>query len=397
MDVHRTAGGTGTYPDAVDRAGPALPGPGAAAPRRGTLLALPGHVLRPAFAQPVVDTSMKGMTMSYRVAINGFGRIGRNYLAVPAGARAARRRASSVVGDQRPVGPGHAGPPARARLDVRPAAPGRRATTTPTSSSAARRSRSFRERDPANLPLGRPRRRPRHRVDRQLRTRDDAAAHLKAGARRVLISAPGKDVDATLVARRQRRRRTTRSQHEILSAASCTTNCVAPMVKVLHEAFGVERGLPDHRARVHQRPGPARRAAQGPAPGPRRRGEHHPDQHRRRQGRRPGAAGTGRPPRRRRAAGAGRERLDLATSPCELARAGRPPTEVNAAFAAAARRRRWHGILRYTEAPIVSRDVIGDPASCVFDAEPDPGRRRRWSRSSAGTTTSGATPTGSST
>src|ERR1700745_3481812 len=76
----------------------------------------------------------------------------------------------------------------------------------------------------------------------KFRTRDGAALHLKGGARKVLISAPGKGVDATIVLGvndgdydPQR--------HDVISNASCTTNCVAPMVKVLNDAFGGERGF----------------------------------------------------------------------------------------------------------------------------------------------------------
>jgi glyceraldehyde 3-phosphate dehydrogenase len=76
----------------------------------------------------------------------------------------------------------------------------------------------------------------------KLRARDDAAMHLKAGARRVLISAPGKGVDATLVPGVNADTYDA-IRHEILSAASCTTNCVAPMASVLHEAFGIARGF----------------------------------------------------------------------------------------------------------------------------------------------------------
>src|SRR6185295_17570154 len=60
----------------------------------------------------------------------------------------------------------------------------------------------------------------------KFRTRDDAALHLKAGARKVLLSVPGKQVDATIVLGVNTRTYT--AEHEILSAASCTTNCAAP-------------------------------------------------------------------------------------------------------------------------------------------------------------------------
>ena len=76
----------------------------------------------------------------------------------------------------------------------------------------------------------------------KFRTRDGAALHLKGGARKVLISAPGKGVDLTIVLGvndgdydPQR--------HDVISNASCTTNCVAPMVKVLNDSFGIERGF----------------------------------------------------------------------------------------------------------------------------------------------------------
>src|SRR5688572_21296424 len=101
---------------------------------------------------------------------------------------------------------------------------------------------TFRERDPANLRWG------DLGVDLviestgKLRARDDAAKHLKVGARRVLLSAPGKNADATLVVGVNEKSYDPVA-HEILSAASCTTNCVAPMVKVLDEAFGIVRGF----------------------------------------------------------------------------------------------------------------------------------------------------------
>ena len=76
----------------------------------------------------------------------------------------------------------------------------------------------------------------------KFRSRDAAAAHLKGGARKVLISAPGKGVDLTVVLGVNEREYDPR-MHDVISNASCTTNCVAPMVKVLHDAFGIERGF----------------------------------------------------------------------------------------------------------------------------------------------------------
>src|ERR1039458_882441 len=69
-------------------------------------------------------------------------------------------------------------------------------------------------------------------------SRDDAAVHLKGGARKVLISAPGKNADITVVVGINDGDYDPR-QHDVISNASCTTNCVAPMAKVLHDNFGL--------------------------------------------------------------------------------------------------------------------------------------------------------------
>jgi glyceraldehyde 3-phosphate dehydrogenase len=104
------------------------------------------------------------------------------------------------------------------------------------------RIRVLAERDPAKLPwkeLG---------VDVVLEctglftSKEKAAAHLQAGAKKVVISAPGgKDVDATIVYGVNHD--TLKASHEVISNASCTTNCLAPLVQPLHAAIGVERGL----------------------------------------------------------------------------------------------------------------------------------------------------------
>ena len=100
----------------------------------------------------------------------------------------------------------------------------------------------YSEREPENLPWG--------ELDCDVviestgifRTRDLAAKHLKAGAKKVIISAPAKGkVDATVVLGVNDHILT--GSEEVISNASCTTNCLAPMVKVLDEAFGVKRGL----------------------------------------------------------------------------------------------------------------------------------------------------------
>lgn len=97
------------------------------------------------------------------------------------------------------------------------------------------------ERDPANLPHA------ANGIDIALECtgffadRESASKHLTAGAKRVLISAPAKDVDLTVVYGVNHDKLT--GDHVIVSNASCTTNCLAPVAKVMHETVGIERGL----------------------------------------------------------------------------------------------------------------------------------------------------------
>lgn len=99
----------------------------------------------------------------------------------------------------------------------------------------------FAERDPSKLPWG------ELGVDVVLEctglfsSREKAAQHLAAGARKVVISAPGQGVDKTIVYGVNHNILT--AADEVISNASCTTNCLAPLAKVLHEAFGIEKGL----------------------------------------------------------------------------------------------------------------------------------------------------------
>ncbi len=198
----------------------------------------------------------------------------------------------------------------------------------------------------------------------KFRTRDAAAAHLKGGARKVLISAPGKGVDLTVVLGVNEREYDPRL-HDVISNASCTTNCVAPMVKVLHEAFGIERGF---MTTIHAYTGD-QMLLDGP----------HKDLRRAR------SAAANIVPTTTGAARATGEVIPAVAGKLDGV-AIRVPVEdgsltdlaviigkqataqaVNEAFAAAAAGP-LAGILRYSTAPIVSRDIIGDPASCVFDS-----------------------------
>ena len=199
----------------------------------------------------------------------------------------------------------------------------------------------------------------------KFRTREAAAGHLRAGAKRVVISAPGKGVDATIVMGVNDEVYDATTDH-VVSNASCTTNCVAPMVKVLHDSFGIQQGF---MTTVH-----AYTSDQNLLDGP------HKDARRARS-----AAVNIIPTTTGAAKAVGEVLPDLAGRLDGVAL--RVPVvdgslvdlgvildrdvtvdEVNAAFAAAAEQGRLAGRLRYEDQPFVSSDVIGDGASCVFDA-----------------------------
>lgn len=76
----------------------------------------------------------------------------------------------------------------------------------------------------------------------KFKTKEAAGQHLEAGAKQVIITAPGKDVDATIVMG-VNQADFQPEKHRVISAASCTTNCLAPLLKVLHHDFGIEHGL----------------------------------------------------------------------------------------------------------------------------------------------------------
>ncbi|SME88622.1 type I glyceraldehyde-3-phosphate dehydrogenase [Streptomyces sp. Amel2xC10] len=300
--------------------------------------------------------------MTTRVGINGFGRIGRTYL------RAALDRAEQGAQDVEVVAVNDITSPATlAHLLEYDSTFGRIGRDVEHDDHSitvdGRRIAVTAERDPAALRWS------EHGVDvvvestGRFRDRDSAALHLKGGARTVLLSAPGKDVDATIVMG-VNDRAYDRDRHRIVSAASCTTNCVAPMVKVLDDAFGIERGV---MTTIH-----GYTNDQSLLDGP------HKDLRRARS-----AALSIIPTSTGAARAVGLVVPELAGAldgiavrvPVEdgsltdlavvLAREA-TAEEINAAFRAAADGP-LHGILRVSEAPIVSRDVIGDPSSCVFD------------------------------
>ena len=198
----------------------------------------------------------------------------------------------------------------------------------------------------------------------KFRTREAAAAHLKGGARKVLISAPGKGADLTVVLGVNESDYDP-DRHDIISNASCTTNCVAPMVKVLQETFGIERGF---MTTVHAYTGD-QMLLDGP----------HKDLRRARSAAVnivPTTTGAARATGEVIPAVAGRLDGVAVRVPVEdgsltdltvVLRRAVTAGALNEEFDTAAHGS-LAGILRYSTDPIVSRDIIGDPASCVFDA-----------------------------
>ncbi|MER5467708.1 type I glyceraldehyde-3-phosphate dehydrogenase [Streptomyces sp. NPDC002935] len=300
--------------------------------------------------------------MTVRVGINGFGRIGRTYL------RAALDRAEAGTQYVEVVAINDIAPPATLahllEYDSTFGRLGREVLHDDSSITVdGRRIAVTAERDPAALQWS------DNGADiviestGRFRDRDSAALHLKSGAHTVLLSAPGKNADATIVMG-VNDDTYDRASDRIVSAASCTTNCVAPMVKVLHEAFGIERGV---MTTIH-----GYTNDQSLLDGP------HKDLRRARS-----AALSIIPTSTGAARAVGLVLPELAgvldgiavrvpvedgslTDLAVVLRREVTADEINAAFAEAAEGP-LKGFLRVSRAPIVSRDVIGDPASCIFD------------------------------
>ncbi|WP_455364581.1 type I glyceraldehyde-3-phosphate dehydrogenase [[Eubacterium] cellulosolvens] len=220
------------------------------------------------------------------------------------------------------------------------------------------------ERDPANLPWS------EMGVEYVLEStglftdRANAGKHLTAGAKKVVISAPAKEPDVTVVLG-VNHQIYDKNKHNIISMASCTTNSLAPMVKVLHENFGVKRGL---MTTVHSYTND-QRILDLP----------HRDLRRARAGALsiiPTSTGAAKaiglviPEMAGKLNGVALRVptpdgsiTDLVTELSQKA----DVREINASFKRAAETD-LKGILQYTEDPIVSADIIGNPHSCIFDA-----------------------------
>ena len=106
-----------------------------------------------------------------------------------------------------------------------------------------------------------------------------AQANISAGAKKVLISAPAENPDATFVLGVNDKSYDP-EKHNILSNASCTTNCLAPVSKVLSDSFGLEKALHDNMPQLHKRPESPRPCPQGPQQGKSSSNQHYPNKHR---------------------------------------------------------------------------------------------------------------------
>ena len=296
--------------------------------------------------------------MTVRVGINGFGRIGRGFLRATLGTSDVEVVAVNDLTSTATNG----------HLLKYDSTQGRLANeiswTDDSLSIDGRTIRVFAEREPSSLPWA------ESGVDvviestGRFTTRETASAHLTGGARKVIVSAPATDVDATFVVGVNDHLYNS-AEHHVVSNASCTTNCFVPMVKVLDDAFGIVTGL---MTTVH-----AYTNDQNLLDLP------HSDLRRAR-----GAAinivpsSTG----AARATGlvleAMKGRLDGTSlrvpipdgSITDFTAIVRSTSvdEINAAFRAAATGDLGR-VLVYTEDPIVSSDIVGSPASCTFDAK----------------------------
>jgi glyceraldehyde 3-phosphate dehydrogenase len=295
-----------------------------------------------------------------RVGINGFGRIGRNFL----------RAQLQQGGDFEIVAANDLGDaPTMAYLLKHDSVLGTLELPVEAVDGAIRvggnEIRLFSERDPADLPWG------DLGIDVAIEStglftnRPDAEKHLQAGARKVVISAPATDPDITVVLGVNDREYDP-EQHDIISNASCTTNCVAPVAKVLHEAYGIERGFmttihaytnDQHVLDLpHKDLRRARAAAINLIPtstGAAR------------------AIGVVMPDLKGKVDGMSmRAPVPIGSIVDLVAQVGSEPTaeQVNELFRSQADTGDFEGILRYTDEPIVSTDIVHSSYSSIFDS-----------------------------
>jgi len=298
--------------------------------------------------------------MALRVGVNGFGRIGRLFLrAVLASGADIEVVAVNDLAD----------PQANAFLLARDSTQGPLGLPVVAEGNqlvvGEKKVEVLSERDPAAIPWGDLGVEVVVESTGRFTKRDAAAAHLKGGAKRVVVSAPVGDADATLIVGVNSDLYDP-DHHVIVSNGSCTTNCIVPMVKVLDDAFGLEQGLmttvhaytndQNLLDLVHKDPRRARAAAVNIVPT---------------------TTGAARatslvlPPMKGRLDGLAL-RVPVAdgsiTDLTAILAKEVSVEEVNAAFKAASETGSLARVLDYSEDPIVSSDIVGSPASCTFDA-----------------------------
>jgi glyceraldehyde 3-phosphate dehydrogenase (phosphorylating) len=298
--------------------------------------------------------------MAIKIGVNGFGRIGRNFL------RAARARGAEfdfvAVNDITDAATlahllRYDSVLGRFQGDVRVADDAISVDGDPI--------RVIAERDPANLPWKELGAQIVIESTGRFTKREDAQKHIEAGAEKVIISAPAKGEDITIVMGVNDDAYDP-ANHNIVSNASCTTNCVAPMAKVLDDAFGIDQG---YMTTVHAYTNDqqildlphkdlrrARAAAINVIPTSTGAAK---------------ATGLVLPHLKGRLDGIAM-RVPVAngsvTDLVATVRRDVDEDEVNAAFRTASEGARLRGLLTYTEDPIVSSDIVHSPASCTFDA-----------------------------
>ncbi|TNY37347.1 type I glyceraldehyde-3-phosphate dehydrogenase [Thermomonospora catenispora] len=297
--------------------------------------------------------------MTIRVGINGFGRIGRNFFrALLAGGADVEVVAVNDLTDNATLAHLLKYDSILGRLNEEVKA------TADEIVVGGRTIKAFAERDPNNLKWG------DLGVDVVVESTGlftdatKARVHADNGAKKVIISAPAKNEDVTVVMGVNHEIYDP-AKHTIISNASCTTNCLAPMAKVLHDAFGIERGL---MTTVH-----AYTQDQNLQDGP------HKDLRRARAAALnivPTSTGAAKaiglvlPELKGKLDGyALRVPIPTGSATDLTVTLSRQATveEVNAAVKQAAEGA-LRGILTYTEDPVVSADIVTDPASCIFDA-----------------------------
>jgi glyceraldehyde 3-phosphate dehydrogenase len=307
--------------------------------------------------------------MPVRVGINGFGRIGRSfYRAILARGEQAQ---VELVAVNDPFGDAHTMAFLLKHDSVGGTIPNEVKESDGGFSVDGREIKKLDVRDPGEIPWG------DHGVDVVIEStglftaRDKAAGHLQGGARRVIISAPAADADVTLCLGVNDDAYDA-AQHTVISNASCTTNCLAPMAKVLHDRFTIEQGFI---TTVHAYTSDQQLQDQAVS------------------------TRSGKPDLRRMRAAA----LSIIPNTTGAARAIglvlpalkgkldgmalRVPTptgsitdlvatvgssvsvdDVNRAFAEAANDASYRGVLEYSDEPLVSADIVGNPRSCIFSS-----------------------------